>query len=135
MGNKSKINRSIVKKYQLDIGDFMFYENYVVAEIKAGKAIDYDNAAEMLRLAKMHFNNATPFVYVSNRKNSYSFNPTAHFKTAQMFPNLKGFAAVVYDIINEDIAVLEQNFLSKPVKIFKNLNDAINWVEELIVMD
>ena len=135
MGNNSKINRNIIKKYQLDIGVFTFYENYVVSEIKAGIAIDFENAAEMLRLAKMHFNNTTPFVYISNRKNSYSFNPTAHFKTAQMFPNLKGFAAVVYDVINEDIAVLEQNFLSAPVKIFKNLNDAINWVEELIVID
>tara|TARA_R110000796_G_scaffold37722_3_gene95129 strand:- start:83975 stop:84376 length:402 start_codon:yes stop_codon:yes gene_type:complete len=131
----SKINRTLIKKYNLDIGDFFFYENFLVAEVKEGIAFSFENAKEILGLAKMYYGNKTPFVYITNRKNSYSFNPTSHFKTVPLFPNLKGFAAVVYDSINQEIAVMEQSFFSKPVNIFYNLDDAIDWVEQLIEMD
>lgn len=131
----SKINRTLIKKYILDVGDFYFYENYMVAEVKEGIAFSFENAAEMLKVAKMHYSNTTPFVYISNRTNSYSFNPTSHFKTAPMFPNLKGFASVTYDPINNEIAEMEQSFLNKPSRNFYNLEDAINWVEEMILMD
>ena len=131
----SKINRTLIKKYRLDVGDFYFYKNYMVAEVKEDIAISYENAIEMLKLVKLHYSNTTPFVYISNRINSYSFNPTSHFKTTQMFSNLKGFASVTYDSINDDIAEIEQSFLNTPSKNFKTLEDAINWVEELILMD
>lgn len=130
-----KINRKLKHRYDLDIGSFYYYENFMVAEIKEGIAVSFENAQEMLKLTKVYFQNTTPFVYITNRKNSYSFNPTAHFKTAQLFPNLKGYAVVTYDPMNTDIAELEKTFLNKPVSIFDNLDDAINWVEELIVLD
>lgn len=131
----SKINRALIKKYALDVGDFYFYENYMVAEVKEGIAFSFENATEILKLGKIHYNNTTPFVYISNRKNSYSFNPTSHFKTAPMFPNLKGFASVTYDPINNEIAEMEQSFLNTPSRNFNTLEDALNWVEELILMD
>ena len=130
-----KLDKTLIRKHDLDVGTFSFYKNYMVSEIKEGMGISYDNAKEMLQLAKTYFGNTTPFVYISNRKNSYSFNPTSHFKTTQMFPNLKGFAAVTYDPINHEIAQMEQSFLNVPVKIFINLEDAIEWVEEIILMD
>jgi hypothetical protein len=131
----SKINRTLVKKYHLEVGAFYFYENFLVSEVNAGVAFTLENAKEMLELAKMHFGKKIPFVYIANRKNSYSFNPTAHFKTAAMFPNLKGYGVVIYDSMNLEIAQMEQSFFNKPVNIFKSLEDAINWVDELIMMD
>ena len=115
--------------------DFYFYENFLVSEVKAGVAFTLENAKEMLELAKMHFGKKIPFVYIANRINSYSFNPTAHFKTAAMFPNLKGYGVVIYDSMNLEIAQMEQSFFNKPVNIFSSLEDAINWVDELIMMD
>ena len=126
---------SDIKKYSLDIGDFYFDKNYMIAEMKDGVAISYENATEMLQLVKMHYNNLVPFVYISNRKNSYSFNPTAHFKTVPMFPNLKGFATVTYDSINSEIAEMESSFVNIPNKNFDTLQAAIAWVEELILID
>lgn len=132
---ESKINKTLIKKYVLDIGKFYFYENYMVAEINEGLAFHFGNATEMLKLTKQHYNSKTPFVYISNRKNSYSFNPTSHFKSVPMFPNIKGFASVTYDAINTEIAEMEHLFFTIPSKNFNSLEDAINWVEELIVID
>jgi len=130
-----KIDRTLIKKHQLEVGDFYFYTNYVVAELHEGVAFSIENATEILNLGKIHFGKQTPFVYITNRKNSYSFNPTAHFKTTPIFPNLKGFASVVYDDINKEIATLEQSFLNKPAEVFNNLEDAILWVEKMILLD
>ncbi|WP_281541985.1 hypothetical protein [Maribacter aestuarii] len=131
----SKINKTLIRKHDLKIGSFYYYENYMVAEVKEGIAVSLENSMEMLKLTKMYYGNSTPFVYITNRKNSYSFNPTAHFKTAQMFPNLKGYAVVIYDHMNKDIAEMEKSFLNTNVRIFDSLVEAINWVEELIVLD
>lgn len=129
------INRALIKKYDLDIGSFYFYENYVVSEIKEGVSFTFEKAAEMLELSKVYYGNKTPFVSISNRIHSYSFDPTSHFKSTAMFPNLKGYAVVIYDVINDKIARMEQPFLHKPANTFHNLKDAIDWVEELILVD
>ncbi|MGB3151325.1 MAG: STAS/SEC14 domain-containing protein [Maribacter sp.] len=130
-----KINKKLIRKHHLDVGSFSYYENYMISEVNEGLAFDFQKAAEMLKLTKVYYGNTTPFVYISNRKNSYSFNPTSHFKTGQMFPNLKGYAVVTYDTMNRDIAEMEKSFLASPVRIFDNLDDAIDWVAELIVLD
>ncbi len=131
----AQINTSLLKKCDLKIGSFYFYEHYVVSEINEGVTVTYENALHMLELAKTYYGNTTPFVYISNRKNSYSFDPTAHFKTTAMFPNLRGYATVIYNPINEKVAKMEQSFMNKPAHIFKTLEEAIAWVEELIIMD
>jgi hypothetical protein len=131
----SKLNRILIKKYDLEVGTFYFYENFMVSEAKENVAVSFESAQEMLALAKMHFGKLTPFVYISNRINSYSFNPTAHFKTTAMFPNLKGYAVVVYDKMNREIAEMEQSFFTIPANIFNSLENAINWVEKLILAD
>lgn len=107
----------------------------MVAEVKEGIVFALENAREMLQLAKEYFGNKTPFVYITNRINSYSFNPTVHFKTVAMFPNLMGYATVTYDTINHEIAQMEESFMNRPVKNFRMLEDAIAWAEELIVKD
>ncbi len=82
----------------------------------------------MRRLAKEYFGKKT-FVYITNRINSYSFNPTAHFKTVALFPNIVGYATVTYDEINHDIAQLEESFMNRPTKKFRALEEAIEWGE------
>ncbi|QWX83812.1 hypothetical protein H0I23_15370 [Cellulophaga sp. HaHaR_3_176] len=130
---KTRIDRTLIKNYILEVGKLNFYPNYVVSEIKEGVALSFKNATEIVRLTKLHYGNETPFIYIANRKNSYSFNPTAHYKTIPEFPNLKGFAAVVYSDINKDIAQLEKSFIKKPVEAFKSLESAILWAESIII--
>ncbi|MEK6152661.1 hypothetical protein WIW50_05355 [Flavobacteriaceae bacterium 3-367] len=130
-----QINKKLLKQHDLPIGSFYFYENFVVSEIKEGVTMTFETASKIFELGKTYFGNTTPFVYISNRVNSYAFDPTAHFKSTAMFPNLKGYAVVVYDTINDKVAKMEQPFMNKPAHIFKRLQDAIDWVEELIPQD
>ncbi|GAA4277800.1 hypothetical protein [Aquimarina mytili] len=127
-----KTNRKPVKEYTLDIGVFYFYQNFVIGEIKEGLNLNFESGKELFNLTKTHYKNIIPFVYISNRVHSYSFIPTGHYKSSKLFPNLKGYAIVVYDNINLKIAELEQTFMSWPNQIFTNLDDAIDWAEELI---
>ncbi|WP_394747776.1 STAS/SEC14 domain-containing protein [Spongiimicrobium salis] len=131
----AKIDKTLLKEHQLDIGTIRFYKNYMIVEVKEGIAFSFENATELLALSKAYYSNTTPFVYISNRINSYSFNPTSHFKTVPMFPNLKGYAVVTYDAMSQDIAQMEQTFLHAPVQIFTQLEDAVAWVSQCIVMD
>ncbi len=130
-----KINKQLIQKHELDIGVVYFYKNYVVTEIKEGIILNFQKASELFRLGKEYYGNKIPFVYISNRIHSYSFEPTAHFKSTEMFPNLKGYAVVSYNAINNEIAEMEQAFLNKPVNIFSSLDEAIVWVEQLIIPD
>ncbi|MBQ4820309.1 hypothetical protein [Aquimarina sp. MMG016] len=131
-----KINRALIKKYDLDIGVVYFYKNFVVTEIKDETVMNFDKAAVLFRLCKKYYGNKTPFVYISNRVNSYSFEPTAHFKSVPLFPNLKGYSAVIYNKVSNDIAEMERNFLvNVPTEIFYSLEEAINWVDQLIIRD
>ncbi len=131
----SRLNTALIRRHDLGVGSFFFYKNYIVAEVKEGIAFTFENAYQILELGKVYYGSTTPFVYISNRVNSYSFNPTSHFKTQAMFPNLRGYAVVIYDEMNQEIAEMEQTFLNKPVAIFHKLKDALNWVEELILID
>ena len=128
-------DETLIKKHELEVGTFHFFKNYMIAEVKEGIAFSIENATEMLQLAKEYYGNTTPFVYITNRVNSYSFNPTHHFKTVAMFPNLKGYATVTYDSINNEIAKMEEAFMLKPSRNFTNLEQAIGWAKELIPKD
>ncbi|MFD2565384.1 hypothetical protein [Aquimarina rubra] len=129
------ITRKLVRKHILDIGSFYFYDHFLISEMNEGVTVDYDKATKLLLLIKDYYGNNIPFVYITNRVNSYSFEPTAHFKSAKLFPNLKGYGAIIYDSINNKIASLEQSFLNVPTKIFDNVEDAVQWVNELILHD
>lgn len=131
----SSLNLELIKKHDLEVGSFYFYKNHIVAEVNEGIAFTFEKAFQVLELGKAYYGNTTPFVYISNRVNSYSFNPTAHYKTQTIFPNLKGYAVVTYDEVNKEIAELEQTFLHKPVAIFHQLEHALKWVEEMILID
>lgn len=130
-----KINEQLIQKYKLDIRVVYFYKNYVVTEIKEGIILNFQKASELFILGKEYYGNKIPFVYTSNRIHSYSFESTAHFKSTKMFPNLKGDAVVTYNTISNEIAEMELAFLNKPVNIFNSLDEAIVWVEQLIISD
>ncbi|WP_109298830.1 hypothetical protein [Aquimarina sp. AU474] len=130
-----KINKRLIRKHVLDFGTVHFYENFIIVEVKEGVILNFEKAAQMFMLGKEYYGKKTPFVYISNRIHSYSFEPTSHFKSSELFPNLKGVAVVTYSPINSNVAELEQSFLKKPSAIFHSLEEAIIWAEQLIIPD
>ena len=125
-------NSDFIKKHTLDIGEISFYKKYLIVRINDGVSLDYESASPILELAYFYYSDQKPFVYITDRINSYSFNPTAHFTTTRNFPNVKGYAVVAHNSLKRNIAVMEQQFLNIPKKIFTSVDDAIAWAEQII---
>ncbi|WP_299214019.1 hypothetical protein [uncultured Aquimarina sp.] len=125
-------NKKLIHKHELGIGLFYFYKNHIISEIKEGVILTFENCSDLFELIHSYYGTTIPFVYISNRKNSYSFVPTGHFKSSKLFPNFTGYGVVTYDAINNKVATLEQSFLETSTEIFNCLDDALLWVDELI---
>ncbi|WP_445386199.1 hypothetical protein ACT6NV_05195 [Robiginitalea sp. IMCC44478] len=123
---------SYITEHKLEIGVFKFYNNLVIGEVKEGVQITLDNALPLLALGIEYYNKDKPVVYLSNRKYSYSFDPTMHFEVSKLFPYLKGYGVVTYDELNFRVAGLEQRFLSCPSGVFHSMDEAMNWAWELL---
>lgn len=129
-----RLQDRLIQKHVFDkIGSFYFYDNFMISEIAEGVTVGMEMVLEVThKYTKKYYSPNTPFVYIANRVNSYSIQPTIHFETKKLLPNTKGYAIVSYNAINNKIASLEKPFLSIPMQIFNTLEDAVSWAEALI---
>ncbi len=130
-----KTNKKLINKHELDIGLFYFYENFIVAEVKENVNLTFESGKELFQLALDYYKSVVPYVYISNRIHSYSVKPTEHYKLENIFPNFQGYAIVTYDNVSYKVAELEKLFTNRPTRVFNNLDDAIAWVDDIIVSD
>ncbi len=117
--------------HELDLGTFHFYDQVVIGEIREGKSVNLDTALPLLALGYEFYKNK-PAVYISNRKHSYSLDPTMHYETLKLVPYLAGYAWVVYNDINEKNARLEARFLQCPNAVHRSMDTAVAWAYELL---
>ncbi|MAB49598.1 MAG: hypothetical protein CMC05_13315 [Flavobacteriaceae bacterium] len=106
-----------------------FYDRYVIAEINEGVHLDHQHNEALIEITENHY--SKPFVYITNRINSYSVDPNVYPRTTRV-KNLAGFAVVSRVHMAKLNAQIEQMFFSKPFEIFSDLEDAINWAKDLI---
>ncbi len=117
---------------ELDIGMFFFYPNMVVSQMNEGVIVNFDNVLPVFLKGLQYYTSETPLVYISNRINSYSFDPTLHLEAREVFSNLKGYGVVVYNDMNLRIAKLEQEFINCPLRIFNTLEEARIWGRQVV---
>lgn len=110
-----------------------FYGNIVVVEADEGVTLSYTTAFSILVAGLKRLGNR-PFVYVTNRVNSYSVNPN-DYVYLEKIPTLKGIAIVAPNDLVRRNAQLELNFCKKPMKIFESLIDSVEWSEQLLSGD
>ncbi len=125
---KSIEEEEIIKTYDLEMGKVIFYENYLVIEVAEGICFGYEKAKELSILTNLHFENR-PFGYISNRINSYSIEPTDYMRIKDVFPNLKAFAAVVYNRVQQTSVNIENMFLQNGITTFQDLETAQTWIK------
>ncbi len=116
----------------LAIGKLMIYQNITVAEVNEGVHVTRDKIADILMVAHDFYGRSTPFIYVSNRVNSFSIDPLGYYEAIRLFPNLIAYAIVSQNKSRRALAVLEKLFIKKPIQVFDNLPKAIAWAEDLI---
>lgn len=131
----NKILESNVKpiaEHIVDTGRFVFYQNISIAEVAEGTHVTFEKISDMLQIAEQVYGNKTPFVYISNRINSYSIDPLGYYEAIKLFPNLMAYAIVAKTRRRRALVVLEKLFIKKPIRVFDNLESAIKWAEGII---
>jgi hypothetical protein len=126
------LTENLIGTMKLDIGLFRFYPNLIISEMKEGVVVNFDNCLPLFVKGLEFYTVDTPLIYISNRINSYSFDPTLHIEAKAIYSNLYGYGVVVYDEMNYRIAQLEQNFMDCPVNIFYDLKEAKAWASGLL---
>jgi len=101
------------------------HKRVAAVEIADGTEVNYDSGYQVLeRLMSMIGDK--PWVYISNRVNSYSLNPN-DYKHFNEISTLKGIGVIQYKSSIQTALDLEKMFIKKPFKTFDDLDSAIKW--------
>lgn len=111
--------------YDLEICEISIYDNYVVNQIKEGIHIEVPDIESLEILINKHIKNQ-PFIYISNRVHSYSFDPLVH-DCINKIQNLVTTIIVTNDKTKQGIVEFEKRFSNKEIMIYERLEDAISW--------
>lgn len=111
-------------KTKLSFGILLVSNNILISEINEGVTLNKAISDAIIHFAKATFQNR-PFVYLTNRVNSYAVDPIIYRDVSQL-KNLRGFA-VVSQTLSARNAEIERLFLNKPFEIFSDLDKAKSW--------
>ncbi|MDM9630049.1 hypothetical protein [Robiginitalea aurantiaca] len=120
------LEKTYLTTHELAIGTFNFYEHVIVGQIREGMQISIDNVLPLLALSWEAYQN-TSMVYISDRKYSYSLDPTMYYEVKKLIPYMKGYAWVVHNDFNRQVAEIEARFLQCPNAIHSSMSDALKW--------
>lgn len=122
---------NIVKSYRLEIGEVTVFENFMLAKLNEGLVLTLERTFELIGISEVHFRNRN-FAYITHRDNSYSIDPTIYTHIREL-PNLKAFAIVSNKNVDKHNFKIEKHFFeSKPMGLFINTEDAIEWAMEYV---
>lgn len=117
------------KIIKTDIGKIYIHNNYMIAEVNEGETVSQFKYKIVIEAAKTYYKDK-PFIYISNRINSYAVDPIVYKKTSEI-ENLVGFAIVSKNRIALRNTEIESLFSSKPLELFTHLDDALAWVKSV----
>lgn len=101
------------------------YKAIAIVEIEEGIAVSFQDGHEIFtRLLSILGNK--PWVYISNRVNSYSLDPN-DYRYLNQIATLKAIGVIQYKKSIQTALELEKMFIKKPFKTFDNLDAAIEW--------
>ena len=121
-----------LEKKDFKIGTIYFNNKYVLTHFNEGVDINYNNFKEVGNFIKYYFK-GKEFGYIANRANSYSINLNDAKIFNQSFHNLKAYAIVAHSTYTEKIFEIENHFFAYDRRAFKNVEEAVNWVESVLV--
>lgn len=126
------LQHKLLEEHDFGFAKFWFFPNFLVGEFAEGVHVTRENSLGPIEVLKRVYGTSTPFVYISNRKNSYSMDPMGYKDIVDMFPNLMGMAIVSDNKYRRMIATLEKMFIKKPIGVFHRLEDAYEWAGQQI---
>lgn len=128
----SELYNEIVEKHKLNIGDFYFFKDIIIAEINEGVHLDINNCKAIIKITNQ-FYKGKPFGHISNRVNQYSVSPLDYENYSNELNSVTCFSTVISNShFNEMSAEIEKHFIKKPYNISNNIEDALKWTSEII---
>ena len=115
------------KVYNLDFGNIICYDFYMVAILNEGIEFKKEENDQLLKISRDHFKNKE-YGFISYRLNSYSVDPLV-YKTSSQEANMKAVAIVCSDEIKRLSYSIEKLFYSKDLEHFHELQNAIEWIK------
>ena len=110
---------------------YIYNKRIAVVEVNEGVNLSYASAASLLFKGLMAFKNR-PWVYISNRVNSYSVVPT-DYEYLHKISTLKALSIVVPPGTDPSTTAIEQIFCRKPFQLFSDgLEEALVWAEKVL---
>lgn len=117
-------------KLDFFFGEIFVHDNYIIAVMKEGITVTPDLNDVLFDIVTTYFH-SKPFVYITNRINSYAVDPAIYVETAKIY-NLIGFAIVSQNTLAFSNSDIEKRFFKKPLVHFDTLDEAIIWSENLV---
>ena len=115
----------LTKIMEMEIGNYFFYGNVVIVEAKEGIMLSYKKDLSVILLI-LNITKGKPWVYISNRINSYAIQPL-DYKYLNKVPSLKALGVVNYSEAGYLISELEAKFCKKPYGVYHSLIEAVTW--------
>jgi len=109
-----------------------FYDTIVVVEVAEGQTLSIINGAKLLLKTVLHLK-TKPWVYISNRVNSYAVVPT-DYDHLDRISSLKALSIVMPES-KSTIPLLEPMFCRKPFKQFVDLQSAMDWAKKKLELE
>lgn len=117
------------KENVVGLGEFQFYKNYFIGKIYAGVNAGPEFVNELTGLIQKYFS-GKPVVYISNRVNSYSLDPSATIDLINR-NNIRFAGVVNYTKSQEHVYQLEEQILNGiTMRSFNSLDHAVEWAEQ-----
>lgn len=126
-----KTDTPFIRYEALDIGDFFFFENFLIIELKEGVTVTLQSFSEAETLMKQVFGN-NKFGFIANRINSYAIKVEDMKIFNERFKNLAAYATVTYTELSVKVFEIENCFFNFNRKKFNSLTNAIEWVNNTV---
>ena len=105
-------------------------EHCVIATVKEGVLIDLEHIAIFHEVFTEYYYDKH-FGFIDNRVNQYAINLNPDFYNTR-YPKMVGIAIVCYTENCIKSANFEKTFYNWPFSVFKNLEEAKQWIANLI---
>ncbi len=114
-------------KLEFPFGNFYLCEKFFISELKEGVHFNWEKIQIVMDKIVKHYEFGTSLAYISNRVNSYSFDPQTWKKTLDTYKIIVASSIVAYTSFTFYNASLEKVFSKRSIKRCLSLKEAIEW--------
>lgn len=120
----------ILRTIELEFTILEFHKNFVISRVREGAVLSKKQVQDLVEVCSDIYKRKK-FVYISKRVNNYNVDPTIYLHLENV-KNLTGIAIVSTKTSAINMANFEQTFSKVPFAVFMDMEDAMDWVKEVL---